>query len=220
MCLIGAQAIMQGLQGQLQFSSYANAHSDNVSSGSRYSSDDDESDDGLPSDLRGRAFSEKGLQNSENSKYTTSTRRPSPRGNSSGDSAATATGRTPSTKKRTFTRSRSPAVLRVPTNIKSLHRHLSPTVHRNPRKIFGPRHLLAADFRFLLRFPFSSLTWTFSIDARKLGESLVLLCSLLLAAYHITTFPTPKVLFIANSDTHLWLAFGDYPLLLFIGALG
>lgn len=202
---------MQGLQGQIQFSSYANAHLDNVSSGSRYSSDDDESDDGLPSDLRGRAFSEKGLHNGENSKYSTSTRRPSPRGNSSGDSAATATGRPKSTKKRTsFTRSRSPAVLRTPANVNSHHRHLSPTVHRNPRKLFGPRHLLAAEFSFLLQFPFSSLAWTFSIDARKLGESLLLLSSLLLVAYHITTFPTPKVTFIVNPDTHIWLAFGNY----------
>ena len=186
-----------------------NSHLDNVSSGSRYSSDDEESDDGLPSDLRGRAFSEKGLHNGENSKYVTSTRRPSPRGNSSGDSTATATGRAKSTKKRTFTRSRSPAVLCVP-NIKSHHRHLSPTVHRNPRKILGPRHFLAAECCFLLRFPFSSLAWTFSIDARKLGESLLLLCSLLFAAYHITTFPTPKKSFIVNPDAHIWLAFGDY----------
>jgi len=200
---------MQGLQGKLQFSPYANAHLNNISSGSRYSSDDDESDDGLPSDLRGRAFSEKGLHSGENSRYTNSTRRPSPRGNSSGDSAATATGRAKLTKKRTFTRSRSPAVLRVPPSINSHHRHLSPTVHRSPRRISGPRHLLAADFRFLLRFPFSSLTWTFSIDARKLGESLLLLCSLLLATYHIRTFPTPKISFIANPDTHIWLAFGD-----------
>ncbi len=143
---------------------------------------------------------------------STSKRRSSPHEHSSGDSTATSTVK--NTHKRTsFTRSRSPAVLRAPTSLKSLNRHLPPTVVRNnPRQISDlaeHKYLLSPEFRLQLKIPLSSWTWTFSIDTRKLGESLLLLVSLFYATCCIAQYPTPEIPFLRSADTHVWLAFGN-----------
>jgi hypothetical protein len=102
-----------------------------VSSGSHCSSDD-ETDNEVPSDLRGRAYSQKILQNADSSSRfkSSSKRRQSPHENSSGDSTATATAKR-TQKRTTFARSRSPATLRAPNTMKSLNRHISPAVARS-----------------------------------------------------------------------------------------
>lgn len=204
---------MQGLPGAL-FTNYERAARlilANISSGSRYSSDE-ESDDDMPSDLRGRAYLQKNIK-SNSVDVDSSKRRPSPHEGSSGDSAATAKARH-SHKRTSFTRSRSPAVLRAPTSMKSLNRHLSPIVVRNnPRQISDlaePQSLLPAGLRFQLRVPLSSWTCLFCIDTRKLGESLLLLISLLCASYCIAGYPTPNIPLLLNPETHVWLAFGKF----------
>ncbi|KDR78911.1 hypothetical protein GALMADRAFT_64608 [Galerina marginata CBS 339.88] len=57
-----------------------------------------------------------------------------------------------------------------------------------------------------MRVPLSSLTLSFSIDNRKLGESIILLASLLFSAYKLTRYPTPNIPILANQNTHTWLA--------------
>ncbi|KAF9484335.1 hypothetical protein BDN70DRAFT_910722 [Pholiota conissans] len=188
-------------------------HAGSSSSGSRNSSDD-ETDNDVPSDLRGRAYSQKTLQNIDSgSRFKSSSkRRSSPHDNSSGDSTATASATAKRAHRRmSFTRSRSPATLRVPTTLKSLHRHISPAVSRsNGRQtsvLSEPLYFLSSEIRLLLNVPFSSWSWTFAIDTRKLGESLLLLMSLLYAAHCVARYPTPKIPFIRSVDTHTWLAF-------------
>ncbi|KAF8199644.1 hypothetical protein BJ912DRAFT_1020220 [Pholiota molesta] len=164
-----------------------------VSSGSHCSSDD-ETDNEVPSDLRGRAYSQKILQNADSSSRfkSSSKRRQSPHENSSGDSTATATAKR-TQKRTTFARSRSPATLRAPNTMKSLNRHISPAVARsNVRQTPAhsePKYILPSE-----------------LHTRKLGESLLLLISLLYAARCIAQYPTPEIPFIRTFDTHLWLA--------------
>lgn len=135
---------------------------------------------------------------------------------SSGDSTATTTTVKPASiaKRRTsFTRSRSPAVTRVPFNSTSHHRHISPavTTRRSTRQntvLSAPRYLLPAQCRFQLRVPLTSFAWTFSIDTRKLVESVLLLSSLLYAAYRIARYSPPKIPLFSHPDAHTWLAHG------------
>ncbi|CAA7266925.1 unnamed protein product [Cyclocybe aegerita] len=84
---------------------------------------------------------------------------------------------------------------------------MSPIVVRNPRQgVQQPWNLLPAASSFRLRVPLSSTTWNFSIDTRKLGESMLLLISLLCAAHYISTCPTPKIPSVPIPNTHTWLA--------------
>lgn len=46
------------------------------------------------------------------------------------------------------------------------------------------------------------------MDGRKLGESLLLLGSLIYAALHISSYTTPQIPFIVSPHTNPWLAIG------------
>ncbi|KAF8150767.1 hypothetical protein B0H34DRAFT_801693 [Crassisporium funariophilum] len=185
-----------------------------VSSGSRCSSED-ESDDDLPTDLRGRAFSEKSLQNGNGGPRghasTSILRKASPHGTSSGDS--TVSGRGIRGTRTSFTRSRSPSAIRSSNNLKTLpkfRRHMSPSVSRTARQNTASsesRNVLSANCHLQLRFPLGSSSLNFIIDTRKLGESLLLLLSLLSAAYIISSYPTPTIPYITNLEANQWRAF-------------
>jgi hypothetical protein len=181
-----------------------------VSSGSRYSTDD-ETDNDLPTDSRGRGYSDS-LQNGnggpKNRSSPSTLRKLSPNGTSSADS--TGTNRNGVGKTRiSFTRSRSPN-LRVPRPAPKLHRHISPSLPRNVRQTHEPRTFLAAECRLLLGFPLGLPSCTFSMDKRKLGESILLLLSLLYSASHIRSYSTPDVPFAANANASVWRSYGNY----------
>ena len=127
----------------------------------------------------------------------------SPHGNSSGDSKSNGSSQTSNQRRTSFTRSRSPAVLRIPTNHKALNRQNPPISTKFPR-----RHILPGDFRFQLRFPWTSFVWIFSMDSRKLCESFLLYTSVFYAAYYISTCPTPNISYIASPNTNNLIANG------------
>ena len=176
-----------------------------VSSGSRYSTDD-ETDDDLPIDSRGRVYSIS-VQNGNagnggpNNRSSPSTlRKLSPNGTSSADSTGTGVCKT----RTPFTRSHSPS-LRAPLNMKpppKSHRHTSPSQPHEPRTY------LAAEFRLSLGLPLGLPSCTFSMDKRKLGESLLLLLSLLYSASCIRNYSTPDVQFTDNAS--VWRSYGNY----------
>lgn len=176
------------------------------SGGSKYSSDED-SDDDTPSDLRGRAFSEKRPQdNSSGGRYSShSVRRRSPHGASSGDSAKTIRRE----KRDSFARSRSPALAMLRAS--SRKRHLSPSVARIARQVPVPhklRYILSSEIRLRLSLPFTPFAWTFCIDKRRAGENAILLASILGATYLILQYPTPIIPMIPMEDSHRYLALG------------
>ena len=174
-----------------------------VSSGSRCSTDD-ESDDNLPIDSRGRVYSIS-LQNGnasnggpDNCSSPSTLRKPSPNGTSSADSTGTGVCKT----RTSFTRSHSPS-LRAPLNMKpppKSYRHTSPSQPHEPRTY------LAAEFR--LGLP----SCTFSMDTRKLGESLLLLLSLLYSASHIRNYSAPDVQFTGIAS--VFSSYGNYLLII------
>lgn len=162
--------------------------------------------------MRGRPHLQKGVQapaqelssSSTPSKQTVSpsgSRRRSPHSNSSGDSKPNASSRYQHTRRTSFTRSRSPAVSRNPTNQKVSNKMNSPNLTRYHKKT-----LLPGDCRFHLRFPLTTFTWTVSIDCRKLGESLLLLASVLFAASRISSYPTPKIPYIVSKNSNRLIA--------------
>lgn len=175
-----------------------------VSSGSRYSSDD-ETDDDLPIDSRGRVYSVS-LQNGNagnggpnNHSSPSTLRKLSPNGTSSADSTGTGVCKT----RTSFTRSHSPS-LRAPLNMKpspKSHRHTSPSQPHEPRTY------LTAEFCLPLGLPLG-FSCTFLMDKRKLGESLLLLLSLLYSACHIGNYSTPDVQFTGNAN--VWRSYGNY----------
>ena len=173
-----------------------------VSSGSRYSTDI-ETDDDLPIDSRGRVYSNS-LQNGnggpKNSSSPSTLRKLSPNGTSSADSTGTGACKT----RTSFTRSHSPS-LRAPLNLKpptKSNRHTSPSLPHEPRTY------LAAEFRLPLGLPLGLPSCTFSIDKRKLGESVLLLLSLLYSASHIRNY-SPDVQFTGNADASVWCSYGN-----------
>ena len=181
-----------------------------VSPGSRYSTDD-ETDDDLPIDSRGRVYPNS-LQNGNggpnNHSSPSTLRKVSPNGTSSPDSTGTGVCKT----RTSFTRSHSPSV-HAPLNLKPLpksNRHTSPSRPWNVRQTQEPRTYLAAEFRLPLVLPLGLPSCTFSMDKRKLGESVLLLLSLLYSASHIRNYTTPDVQFTGNADASAWCSYGNY----------
>ena len=178
-----------------------------VSSGSRCSTDD-ESDDNLPIDSRGRVYSIS-LQNGnasnggpDNCSSPSTLRKPSPNGTSSADSTGTGVCKT----RTSFTRSHSPS-LRAPLNMKpppKSYRHTSPSQPHEPRTY------LAAEFRLPLELPLGLPSCIFAMDKRKLGESALLLLSLLYSASHIRNYSTPSMQLTGNADASVWCSYGSY----------
>lgn len=115
-------------------------------------------------------------------------RRRSPHKGSSGDSASGGSGllnlRIP------FTRSRSPVVTAKP--LSRGYRHLSPSVSygtRNRTVSLEPDIVFPRMLEFRLRFVPTSLTWAFSADMRKCGESWIILGAVLYGAFALSHLP-------------------------------
>lgn len=129
---------------------------------------------------------------------------------SSGESQASASG--PATTRASFTRSRSPAMIRPISNLKSASvasRHLSPSTGRVLRQRAipkGPITLFPSDIYLRLPLPFSRRLLVFSIDFRKFAESLLLLISLLFATFHILNLSTNQL----NIQANEWLVTGTF----------
>ncbi|KAF5326874.1 hypothetical protein D9619_004376 [Psilocybe cf. subviscida] len=205
---VGSGVPAEGIQRNAVVDWSTSYHAGSSSGGSKYSSDED-SDDDTPSDLRGRAFSEKKLQNiSTGSRYSShSVRRRSPHGASSGDSTTTVGPKIRREKRESFTRSRSPALAMLRTS--SRRRHLSPSVSRNTRQVSVPhklRYILSAEIRFQFSLPCTPFAWIFCIDTRRAGENAILLASILMATYNIIRYPTPIIPLMAMEDAHRHLA--------------
>ncbi|KAF9048592.1 hypothetical protein BJ165DRAFT_1526030 [Panaeolus papilionaceus] len=83
---------------------------------------------------------------------------------------------------------------------------MSPSVARNLRPNgvvpLAQHTVLPARIMLQLRFPLTQRALTFTIDARKLGESALLLISLLWAAHRISSYPTTDLPFVINPDTN------------------
>lgn len=174
-----------------------------ISSGSRPSSDDETEDDDFPNESRGRPYVPKNVQptNRATSNHRTSSiRRRSPKGTSSGDSTATPR-RVP--RRTSFARSRSPAVLRTPTT-KSSNRLNSPIGTRTFR-----RTILRTDVQFQLRFFLTKFVWSFSIDSRKAGEGLILLASLFAASLCVSSHTIPITPYVLNISPQYSLSAGE-----------
>lgn len=128
-------------------------------------------------------------------------RRRSPHSNSSGDSRSNASSRYQQTRRTSFTRSRSPAVLHNPTNQKVSNKLNSPNMAK-----YQKRTSLPGDCYLCLRFPLTTFTWTISIDCRKLAETLLLLASILYAASRISSYPTPQIPYIVSKNGNQLIA--------------
>jgi dolichol kinase len=181
------------------------------SSASRSTTEDDDTEDDLPRDFRGRAFSQNGLRNGPNGNLKVSLptlRRPSPHPNSSGDS----TGASPGHNNRVpFTRSRSPAVI-MNSNTTRSQRTMSPSMSffsfRKPG-VHGHVTLLPSVFQVHTHFPLSPWTWTLRIDARKLGECLLLLASLLYASSKLMDPREALSGDLFRSQRDVWISLGS-----------
>jgi hypothetical protein len=169
----------------------------------------DDSDDEIPPITpRGRTFSQSSaktaIANGKRSKATTSSsrRRPSPYHTSSGESSA-ANGRIP------FTRSKSPMPSQSTSRFLTLGSQLrTPLLNRHRTLLTGWRHVLPATFEMGTRIPFTSCTWTFSLDSRRAGESVLLLYSLVYGSSKIwedTDFQSPHF---SSRSYNLWLLTG------------
>jgi hypothetical protein len=100
----------------------------------------------------------------------------------------------------TFTRSRSPA-----RNHTLPSRVLSPSFARS-RPIPNFRYILPATLRIEMHFPCTNILWTFAIDAKKQGEYLLLVGSLLYAAAKLLDRSAEEPL------RDLWLSIGLFSL--------
>ncbi|KAI3613808.1 dolichol kinase [Moniliophthora roreri] len=176
------------------------------SSGSQSEDSLDDSDDEILSiPPRGRTFSQSSARNGpipvKRTKATTSSsrRRPSPYPTSSGESSAP-NGRM------SFTRSKSPAMQHTTARFLSLGSQLGfPLLDRHKSLLTSWRHVLPATFELGIRIPFTSYTWSFSLDSRRAGESIIILYSLVYGSSKIweeTNFPS---LHFSSHTYNLWI---------------
>lgn len=184
------------------------------SSQSRESTDDEDTDIESPPVLRGRRYSltlapaRKRSPNFQRPSSSVSRPRRASPANSSSESSAPISGllraRAP------FTRSRSPAVSVTSTGI--VHRISSPVVSSFPRhrsSLAGFIYVFPADFEINVSIPFTSYSWNMSVDARKAGESLILIGSLVYASSKIwegTNFHSPNF---DSQQYNLWVLTGQ-----------
>ncbi|KAF8802541.1 hypothetical protein BYT27DRAFT_7341419 [Phlegmacium glaucopus] len=89
----------------------------------------------------------------------------------------------------------------------SRDRILPMSLPRNVRQTHEPRTLLAAECHLHLGFSRGLSYYKFSMDNRKLGESLLLLLSLLYSASHIRSYSIPDVPFAANANASAWRSY-------------
>ncbi|THV02843.1 hypothetical protein K435DRAFT_748744 [Dendrothele bispora CBS 962.96] len=166
------------------------------------STDDSDTDVDLPMRTsRGRKFSSASSNPHRSSMSSANFRAASPHQNSSGESSG---GYRRSTARAPFTRSRSPAI----NPSFASHRHASPAGSPFARNKFIPldyRSLLPAIFELHLPIAFTSYTWTVSLDARRAGECLIIIASLIYATSKIwedTNFYSPHFI---SRQFNLWV---------------
>lgn len=192
--LVGAPATKRGRQGVLFFCLSKNVDLTPLSSSASGSSteDDDDTDSAASQQDRGRSNSHNGLSTGFRETLTRRVMRPTQRLNVQQTNTSSvksdrsspnvrASGRTP------FTRSRSPAVYHpVDINNTLPHRSLSPSVFSRYRQISAVRGMLPEALHFRICIPFTCIALAIHMDARKAGESLLLLGSLFYAAYRLS----------------------------------
>lgn len=172
------------------------------SSASRSSSDDETEGDEFPAAFRGRTFSH--TKNPIEKKPL-----PIERPSSSGDSSATVRqGRS------TFTRSRSPAIVRSSLTSKTSHSHrlLSPAFSRLNRpksSLLDPVGVLPADIQLHIRIPFTPVQWVLVLPVPRFIEGILLLGSLLFAISRFPPFPTPQHPALSVIDSSKWISSGN-----------
>jgi hypothetical protein len=182
------------------------------------SSSDDDTEDEASTSSRGRSTSLKPAVNTPTKPVNgSSIRRRESRPGSSGDSAGSATNLAPNGIP--FTRSHSPASARQPTNLLAsrTRRHASPMSTRTSKhKGLLPITILPASLDIRIRVPLTAWVYTFNVDLRKFGESLLLLGTLVIAATHFYSFPEPDFFPKAIFDVRYWLTTGVFITLFFI----
>ena len=135
---------------------------------------------------------------------------PIERPSSSGDSSAT----TVRQGRSTFTRSRSPAVVRSSLTSKTSHSHrlLSPAFSRLARPKFSlldPVPVLPSDVQLHIRIPFTTLTWALVLPVPRFIEGILLLGSLFFAISRFPPFPVPKHPALSVNDSSEWISSGN-----------
>ncbi|KAF9266547.1 hypothetical protein L218DRAFT_956320 [Marasmius fiardii PR-910] len=116
----------------------------------------------------------------------------------------TSSGESSTSRAAPFTRykSRSPAVLPSPLSFKT--RFGIPLLTRH-KSLLTWRHVLPARFELNIHIPFSSYTWTFSLDSRRAGESIIMLGTLVYATSTIwedTDFQSSRF---SSRNSNLWI---------------
>ncbi|KAF8624531.1 hypothetical protein AX15_005841 [Amanita polypyramis BW_CC] len=175
------------------------------SSSASRSSSDEETEEEFPPAFRGRTFS-----HTKNAieKKPLPIRQSSSHRNSSGDSASTVVphGRS------TFTRSRSPAVVRSSLSSKiapTAHRLLSPTRSRLARPkspLPEPVVVLPADVQLRVPIPFTNFSWGLVLYVQRFGEAIILLSSLLFAISRFSDLPPYNHLGLSIVDINKWIS--------------
>jgi len=118
-----------------------------------------------------------------------------------------------------FTRSRSSASARQPIHLLASRTrcHVSPmNTEVMKQRTSDPITLFPAFLDLRLHFPFTSWTFTINVDLRKLGESVLLLGTLVHAVSHLESFPEVDFFPKTMSDVHYWLTTGKCLILLFL----
>jgi hypothetical protein len=172
------------------------------------SSSDDDTEDEMSSSSRGRSTSLTPTTNGTTKPTGGATLRQ--RDGSSGDSA----GSTPNLVPNGLSiRSRSPISLRQPTNLlASKHRrHDSPLNTRVAKQkgLFESITILPAFVDLRIRVPLTAWVYTFNVELRKLGESVLLLGTLAYATKYFGSFPEPDFFPEAMFDVRYWLTAGE-----------
>lgn len=182
-----------------------------ISSASRSTSEDEDTEDDLQNELRGR--SPNGFRNEllrhQKKISSPSVHRSSPHANSSGDSTSGLRG----ARRELFTRSRSPAITRPSTSKSNSRRKTSRSIFSRYIPAFpGPfaRSLLPATISLHVHFPLSPWTWRFSVDTRKAGECLLLLGSLVYATQRLSNAPKAEFQELLRPEPDIWISAGAF----------
>ncbi|KAK2460914.1 hypothetical protein APHAL10511_007384 [Amanita phalloides] len=169
------------------------------------SSSNDETEDEFPADFRGRTISH---TRSPIEKKPLPIRHSSAHRHSSGDSTST----TVPQGRSTFTRSRSPAILRSSLTSKTAsypYRLLSPIRSRFTRPkspLVEPVVVFPGDFQLRIPIPFMSFKWVLTLYVRRFVEAILLLSSLFLAISKFSQFPTRKYSAFSIFDINWWIS--------------
>lgn len=184
-------------------------------SSSASGSSDDETEDEIS---RGRSASHKSsMDETTNLVKRTSVHGHGPQAGLSGDFTSDAINITPNNP--SFTRSRSSASARQPIHLLASRTRCRVSLMNTEvmkQRTSDPITLFPAFLDLRLHFPFTSWTFTINVDLRKLGESVLLLGTLVHAVSHLESFPEVDFFPKTMSDVHYWLTTGKCLILLFL----